>query len=98
MALTQLLNRDLVDALTAYVSFNVEMEAEHKELGCTQELVRLGAARRQELKSIEAIHRVHAAHVEETRQKPLLLGLDDRQVADVAAGRRANSNTAIISR
>lgn len=96
-ALAQLFSRDLAEAQTAYVSFNAELEAEHKKLVRTQELVRLGAASRQELEEIEANHQVHAAHVEEARQKLLLLGLDARQVADVAAGRQASTNITIPS-
>ena len=95
--LAQLFSRDLAEAQTAYISTNAELEAEHKKLVRTQELVRLGAASRQELEGIEANHRVHAAHVEEARQKLLLLGLDDAQVADVAAGRKASTNIAIPS-
>ena len=93
--LAQLFSRDLAEAQTAYVSTNAELEAEHKKLVRTRELVRLGAASRQELEEIEANHQVHAAHVEEARQKLLLLGLDDAQVADVAAGRKAGTNIAI---
>ncbi len=94
-ALAQLFSRDLAEAQTAYVSTNAELEAEHKKLVRTQELVRLGAASRQELEEIEANHQVHAAHVEEARQTLLLLGMDDGQIADVAAGRKAGTNTAI---
>lgn len=96
-ALAQLFSRDLAEAQTAYISTNAELEAEHKKLVRTQELVRLGAASRQELEEIEANHQVHAAHVEEARQKLLLLGLEDAQVADVAAGRKASTNIAIPS-
>ena len=96
-ALAQIFSRDLVEAQTMYVSTNVELEAEHKKLVRTQELVRLGAASRQELEEIEANHQVHAAHVEEARKRLLLLGLDERQVADVAAGRQANTNVEIPS-
>jgi RND family efflux transporter MFP subunit len=94
-AVAQLFSRDLAEAQTAYISFSIELEAEHKKLMRTQELVRLGAASRQELEEIEASHQVHAAHVEEARQRLLLLGFDERQVADVAAGRQASTNIAI---
>jgi membrane fusion protein, heavy metal efflux system len=94
-ALAQLFSRDLAEAQTAYLSTSAELEAEHKKLVRTQELVRLGAASRQELEEIEANHQVHAAHVAEARQKLLLLGLDEQQVADVAAGRKADTNIAI---
>ena len=94
-ALAQLFSRDLAEAQTEYISTSAELEAEHKKLLRTQELVRLGAASRQELEEVEANHQVHTAHVEEARQKLLLLGLDERQVADVAAGRQASTTIAI---
>jgi cobalt-zinc-cadmium efflux system membrane fusion protein len=96
-ALAQVFSRDLAEAQTKYIADNAELEAEHKKLVRTQELVRLGAASRQELEEIEANHQVHAAHVEEARQKLVLLGLDDRQVAEVAAGRQASTNISIPS-
>ncbi len=96
-ALAQIFSRDLAEAQTAYLSANAELEAEHKKLVRTQELVRIGAASRQELEEIEANHQVHAAHVEEARQKLLLLGLDDRQVSDVAAGKQASANVSILA-
>ncbi len=95
--LAQVFSRDLAEAQTKYIADNAELEAEHKKLVRTQELVRLGAASRQELEEIEANHQVHAAHVEEARQKLLLLGLDDRQVAEVAAGRQTSTNISIPS-
>ena len=91
-ALAQVFSRELAEAQTAYVAFNAELEVEHKKLVRTQELVRLGAASRQELEEIEANHQVHAAHLEESRQRLLQLGVDDQQI-----GRQANSNIVIPS-
>jgi len=91
-ALAQVFSRELAEAQTAYVAFNAELEAEHKKLVRTQELVRLGAASRQELEEIEANHQVHAAHLEEARQRLLLLGVDEQQI-----GRQASSNLVILS-
>jgi membrane fusion protein, heavy metal efflux system len=95
--LVQIFSRELAEAQTSYVSFSAELEVEHKKLVRTEELVRLGAASRQELEEIEANHRVHTAHVEESRQKLLLLGLNEKEVADVAAGRQASTNILIPS-
>jgi RND family efflux transporter MFP subunit len=91
-AIVQVFSRELAEAQTAYVAFNAELEAEHKKLVRTQELVRLGAAGRQELEEIEANHQVHAAHLEEARQRLLLLGVDEQQI-----GRQASSNITIPS-
>ena len=95
--LAQIFSRELAEAQTKYIADGAELEAEHKKLVRTQELARLGAASRQELEEIEANHQVHAAHVEESRQHLLLLGLNDQQVSDVAAGRRASTSIAIPS-
>ncbi len=96
-ALAQIFSRDLTEAQTAYISISAELEAEHKKLMRTQELVSHGAASRQQLEEIEANHLMHAAHLEEARQKLLLLGLDNQQVADVAAGKQVSTNIAVAS-
>ena len=93
--LAQIFSRELAEAQTAFLGFNAEFEAEHKKLERTQELVRLGAASREELETVEANHQIHAAHVAEARQKLLLLGLDEQQVGDVSAGRRASTNIVV---
>ena len=90
--LAEIFSRELAEAHAAYASFSAELEAEHKKLLRTQELVRLGAASRQELEEVEANHLAHAAHVEESRQRLLLLGVDEQQI-----GRQTNSNITISS-
>src|SRR5258708_22594873 len=90
--LSQLFSRDLTEAQTAFVAFNAQLQAEHKKLQRTQELVRLGAASREELETVDASHRVHSAHVEEARQRLLLLGLSESQISEVSAGRKVSSN------
>lgn len=95
--LVQIFSRELAEAQTKHLADSAELEAEHKKLMRTQELVRLGAASRQELEEIEANHQVHLAHVEESRQRLLLLGLSDQQVSDLAAGKRAGTTIAVPS-
>ena len=96
-SLLQIFSRELAEAQTNYIADGAELEAEHKKLVRTQELVRLGAASRQELEEIEASHQVHAAHVEESRRRLLLLGLSEQQVSEVAAGKRADTTIAVPS-
>lgn len=95
--LVQIFSRELAEAQTKYLADNAELEVEHKKLIRTQELVRLGAASRQEMEEVEANHQVHSAHVEESRQRLLLLGLSGQQIADVAAGKRAGTTIAVPS-
>ncbi|MBM3728534.1 MAG: efflux RND transporter periplasmic adaptor subunit [Acidobacteria bacterium] len=82
---------------TKFIADGAQLEVEQKKLVRTQELVRLGAASRQELEEIEASHQVHAAHVEESRQRLLLLGLTEEKISDVAAGKRADTTIAVPS-
>ena len=56
------------------------LKADHKKLERTQELVAIGAASRQELEEITAVHESHATEVEAARQRLLLLGLTPEQV------------------
>ena len=93
--LAQLFSRELAEAQTSFVAYSAELEAEHKKLQRAQELVRLGAASREELETVEANHQVHTAHVEEARQKLLFLGLDETQIGRVRAGGQVSSNIAV---
>lgn len=90
-ALAQVFSRELAEAQSTYVAFKAQLEAEHKKLLRTQELVRLGAASRQELETVEADHQVHVAHLEEARQRLLLLGLDEARIGGVRAGKPAST-------
>jgi len=95
--IAQVLSRDLAEAQTAFVGFEAEFDVEHKKLERTQELVRIGAASREELERVEADHRVHAAHVQESRQKLLLLGLDQEQIGRLSAGQQASTYISVPS-
>ena len=95
--IVQLFSRDLAEAQTAFVGYQAEFDVEHKKLERTQELVRIGAASREELERVEADHRVHAAHVQEARQKLLLLGWDEDQIGRLSAGQQASTNISVPS-
>lgn len=95
--IAQVFSRDLAEAQTALAAFNAELEVEHKKLQRTQELVRIGAASREELERVEADHQVHAAHVQESRQKLALLGLSEAQIERVNAGQAASAYISVPS-
>ncbi|MCZ2157114.1 MAG: efflux RND transporter periplasmic adaptor subunit [Bryobacterales bacterium] len=95
--LARIFSRELAEAQTEYSSFVTQLEVEHKKLVRTQELVNLGAASRQELEEVEGSHKVHAAHVEEARQRLLLLGLTDSQVDGAGVGRQAGSSIEVAA-
>ena len=96
--IAQVFSRDLAEArVTAFLATSAELEAEHKNLERTQDLLRMGATPRKELERVEANHQVHAAHLEEARQKLLLLGLDPTQIERLSAGQQVSTYISVLS-
>jgi RND family efflux transporter MFP subunit len=75
-----LFSAELAAAQTKYLSMVAMFEADHKKLDRTQQLVTIGAASRQELEEVTAVHEGHTTEVESARQRLLLLGLKPEQV------------------
>jgi len=73
--LATLFSPELAEAQTRYLSMRAMLGADHQKLQRTQQLVAIGAASRQELEDITAVHVGHATEVEAARQRLLLLGL-----------------------
>jgi RND family efflux transporter MFP subunit len=73
--LAALFSPELAEAQTKYLSMRAMLVADHQKLQRTQQLVAIGAASRQELEDITAVHASHATEVEAARQRLLLLGL-----------------------
>jgi cobalt-zinc-cadmium efflux system membrane fusion protein len=78
--LATLFSADLADAQTKYLSMAAMVEADHKKLERTRKLADIGAASRQELEEVTAVHTSHATELEAARQRLLLLGLTPGQV------------------
>src|SRR5713101_754516 len=78
--LLTLFSADLADSQTKYMSMSAMLEADHKKLERTRKLVEIGAASRQDLEEITAVHEAHATEVEAARQRLQLLGLSAEQV------------------
>jgi RND family efflux transporter MFP subunit len=66
-----------------YLSMAAMLEADHKKLERTEQLVAIGAASRQEMEEVTAVHAGHETEVAAARQRLLLLGLTQQQVADL---------------
>jgi len=73
--LATLFSTELAEVQTKYLSMRAMLAADHQKLQRTQQLVEIGAASRQELEEVTAVHTSHATEVEATRQRLLLLGL-----------------------
>ncbi|HWM76857.1 MAG TPA: efflux RND transporter periplasmic adaptor subunit, partial [Methylomirabilota bacterium] len=78
--LVTLFSAELAESQTKYMSMSAMLEADHKKLERTQKLVEIGAASRQDLEEIAAVHEAHATEVEAARQRLQLLGLSAEQV------------------
>jgi len=78
--LLTLFSADLADSQTKYLSMSAALEADHKKLERTRKLVDIGAASRQDLEEVTAVHEAHETEVAAARQRLQLLGLSAEQV------------------
>ena len=79
--LTVTFSAELADAQMKYLAMQAMLNADHLKLERTQRLVTLGAASRQEMEEITAIHVGHETEVAAARQRLLLLGLGPDDVS-----------------
>ena len=83
--LATLFSTDLADAQTKYLSMAAMVEADHKKLERTRKLAEIGAASRQELEEVTAIHTSHATELEAARQRLVLLGLGPEHLTQLTS-------------
>ena len=95
--LATIFSAELADAQTRYLSMAAMLEADHKKLERTQALVAIGAASRQELEDLTAVHAGHETEVEAVRQRLLLLGLTPDQVQALKGPGRVVANVTVPS-
>jgi membrane fusion protein, heavy metal efflux system len=93
--LALIFSSDLAEAETQYVSYLAELEAEHKKLERTQNLLKIGAASQQEEEEVAATHAAHESHVRAALEKLKLLGASDRQIAALKQAEQINPNLAV---
>jgi RND family efflux transporter MFP subunit len=72
-------------------------EADHQKLVRTEKLVTLGAASRQELEEVTAVHTGRETEVAAARQRLLLLGLSPRDVASLTDASHVVSEVTVSS-
>jgi RND family efflux transporter MFP subunit len=93
--LAVLFSADLADAQMKYLSMQAMLEADHQKLVRTQKLVTLGAASRQELEEVTATHAGRETEVAAARQRLLLLGLTQDQLARVKTASHVVSDVVV---
>ena len=82
-ALAVIFSSELADAQMKYLSMQASFVADHQKLDRTEKLAAIGAASRQELEEITAVHHAHETEVAAARQRLLLLGLTSEQVGAI---------------
>ncbi len=90
-----LFSAELAEAQTKYLSMATMREADHKKLERTQQLVAIGAASRQELEEVTAVHEGHTTEVESARQRLLLLGLEPEQAQALSSASQVVSTVVV---
>ena len=95
--LAVIFSSELAEAQTKYLSMRAMLEADHQKLERTQKLVALGAASRQELEEVTAVHTGHETEVAAARQRLLLLGLSTERVAKLETAPQVVSEVTVAS-
>jgi cobalt-zinc-cadmium efflux system membrane fusion protein len=79
--LAVIFSAELAEAQMKYLGAQAMLNADHQKRERTEKLAALGAASRQELEEVTAIHTAHETEVAAARQRLLLLGLSPDDVA-----------------
>ena len=93
--LATVFSSDLADAQTKLLSMVATFEAGHRKLRRTQELVEIGAASRQELEDVTAVHVTHETELESARQRLMVLGLGPAQIRALQSPSQIVSSVAV---
>lgn len=78
--LMTIFSAELAEAQTKYLSMRAMLTADRQKLDRTRELVGIGAASKQQMEEITAVHESRATELEAAQQRLLLLGLGPAQV------------------
>src|SRR5216683_3641912 len=95
--LATIFSSELADAQMRYLSMGAMLEADHKKLERTDQLAAIGAASRQELEEVTAVHAGHETEVAAARQRLLLLGLTPKRVAALQEASQVVSDVVVPS-
>ena len=83
-ALAVIFSNDLAEAQTRYLSLRAMLRADEQKLDRTRRLTDIGAASRQELEEVTAVHAARATEVAAAAQRLQLLGLARAQIDRLA--------------
>lgn len=86
---------ELATAESEYLVMLAALEADHKKLQRTQNLVKLGAASQQEEDDAAADHATHEAHVRSAFERLRVLGASDHQIAELKQAEQINASLVV---
>ena len=95
--LAVIFSNELAEAQMKYLSMRAMLEADHRKVERTQQLEAIGAASRQELEEVTAIHTGHETEVAASRQRLQLLGLSQKRVAALQEASQVVSDVVVPS-
>jgi cobalt-zinc-cadmium efflux system membrane fusion protein len=90
-------SHELAEAQMKYLSMQAMLQADHQKLARARKLAEIGAASRQEVEEVTAVHAAHATEVAAARQRLLLLGLTTSQVERLQDASHIVSEVAVTS-
>ncbi len=73
-------SNELADAQMKYLAMQAMLRADHQKRERTAKLAEIGAASRQELEEVTAVHEAHETELAAARQRLLLLGLSSERI------------------
>ncbi|HEU4367845.1 MAG TPA: efflux RND transporter periplasmic adaptor subunit [Methylomirabilota bacterium] len=95
--LAVIFSNELAEGQMKYLSMQAMLQADHQKLTRTRKLAEIGAASRQEVEEVTAIHEAHATEVAAARQRLLLLGLTPSQVGRLQDASHIVSEVVVVS-
>jgi membrane fusion protein, heavy metal efflux system len=95
--LAVIFSHELAEAQMKYLSMQAMLQADHQKLTRTTKLAEIGAASRQEVEEVTAVHEAHATEVAAARQRLLLLGLSESQVGRLLDASHVVSEVVVAS-
>lgn len=95
--LAVIFSAELAEAQMKYLSMRAMLGADHQKKLRTEKLVALGAASRQELEEVRAVHEARETEVAAARQRLLLLGLTAEQVTRLTGASHVVSDATVAA-
>jgi RND family efflux transporter MFP subunit len=95
--LAVIFSNELAEAQMKYLSMQAMLRADHQKRERTEKLVALGAASRQELEEVTAVHAARETEVAAAHQHLLLLGLSADQVRALLAASQVIAEVTVAS-